>query len=86
MNISIKDDTIVQIWIRTSVKRDQELSQMAAQSKGSISQETIVRNHPWVEDPEAEMAAIKKEEEEQNGEISDMFPKDDPDDDQGGDE
>lgn len=78
MNIPIKDDTIVQTWTRTSVKNDLELSQIAAQSQGSISQETIVKNHPWVEDPEAEMAALKKEEEEQSREISDMFPPNDP--------
>ena len=86
MNIPIKDDTIVQTWTRTSVKNDQELSQIAAQSKGSISQETIVEHHPWVEDSAKEMERIKKEEEEQAGEISEMFPKQDPDDDQGGDE
>lgn len=81
LNVTIKDDTIVQTWTRTSVKNDLELSQIAAQSKGSVSQETIVKNHPWVEDPEAEMASIKKEEEEQGKEISDMFPKNNPDDD-----
>lgn len=86
MNIQIEDDTIVQTWTRTSVKNDQELSQIAAQSKGSISQETIVEHHPWVEDSAKEMERIKKEEEEQTGEISDMFPKNNPDDDQGGDE
>lgn len=86
MNIPIKDDTIVQTWTRTSVKNDLELSQIAAQSNGTVSKETIVKNHPWVEDPESELAAIKKEEEEQNREISDIFPKNNPDDDQGGDE
>lgn len=75
LNISIKDDAIIQTWTRTSVKNDLELSQIAAQSKGSISQETIVAHHPWVEDPEAEMSALKKEEEESAKEISDMFPQ-----------
>ena len=49
--IPIKDDTIVQTWTRTSVKNDQELSQIASQSKGIVSDETIVAHHPWVEDP-----------------------------------
>lgn len=40
--ISIKDDTIVQTWTRTSVQNDQELSQIATQSKGIVSDETIV--------------------------------------------
>ena len=91
MNIPIKDDTIIQTWTRTSVKNDLELSQIAAQSHGGISQETIVEHHPWVEDSAKELERIKKEELEQTGEISDMFPKqkedpENPDDDQGGDE
>lgn len=62
LNLPIKDDTIKQTWTRTSVKNDLELSQIAQQSQGVISQETIVAHHPWVEDPEAEMAEIEKEE------------------------
>lgn len=88
--IPIKDDTVVQTWTRTSVKNDQELSQIAAQSKGTISEETIVVHHPWVEDTEAEMEAIKREAEEQEEaakEISNMLPPgQDPDGGQGGDE
>lgn len=92
MKIPIKDDVITQTWTRTSVKNDLELSQIASQSRGTISQETIVERHPWVEDSTKELERIKKEESEQSGEISDMFPKqkEDPDnpddDDQGGDE
>ena len=82
-DISIKDDTIVQTWTRTSVKNDQELAQIASQSKGIISDETIVDHHPWVEDPEKEMEMIRKEESEVE-EISQMFPKNDPIDDPDG--
>ena len=87
-NIQIKDDTIVQTWTRTSVKNDQELSQIATQSKGVISDETIVAHHPWVEDPEKEMELLKAQEESSIGELSDMFPKagDGQNPDQGGDE
>lgn len=74
-NIQIKDDTIVQTWTRTSVKNDQELSQIASQSKGVVSDETIVAHHPWVEDPEKEMELLKAQEENSMGELSDMFPK-----------
>lgn len=85
MNIQIKDDIITQTWTRTSVKNDLELSQIAAQSKGSISKETIVERHPWVEDSTVELERLKKEEDAMAAEISDMFPKqktnpDDPDD------
>lgn len=87
-NIQIKDDTIVQTWTRTSVKNDQELSQIASQSKGVVSDETIVAHHPWVEDPEKEMELLKAQEENSMGELSDMFPKagDGQNPDQGGDE
>ena len=73
--IPIKYDTIVQTWTRTSVKNDQELSQIASQSKGIVSDETIVAHHPWVEDPEKEMELLKEQEENGMSEISDMFPE-----------
>lgn len=87
--ISIKDDTIVQTWTRTSVQNDQELSQIATQSKGIISDETIVAHHPWVDDPEKEMELLQEQEDAGTAEISEMFPQNEPDknkDDQGGDE
>lgn len=84
--IKIKDDTIVQTWTRTSVKNDQELSQIASQSKGIISDETIVSHHPWVDDPEKEMDLLKEQEESSAADISDMFPKDDVPGDEGGEE
>lgn len=75
-NIPIKDDVITQTWTRTSVKNDQELANIAAQSKGIISDETIVRNHPWTEDAEEEIRQIRKEEAEEingEGEYNDIF-------------
>lgn len=87
--ISIKDDTIVQTWTRTSVQNDQELSQIATQSKGIVSDETIVAHHPWVDDPEKEMELLQEQEDAGAAEISAMFPNNEPDknkDGQGGDE
>lgn len=84
--IKIKDGTIVQTWTRTSVKNDQELSQIASQSKGIISDETIVSHHPWVDDPEKEMELLKEQEESSAADISDMFPKDGVPGDEGGEE
>lgn len=82
--IKIKDGTIVQTWTRTSVKNDQELSQIASQSKGIISDETIVSHHPWVDDPEKEMDLLKEQEESSAADLSDMFPKEDTPGDKGG--
>lgn len=83
--IKIKDGTIVQTWTRTSVKNDQELSQIASQSKGIISDETIVSHHPWVDDPEKEIDLLKEQEESSAADISDMFPKEGALGDEGGD-
>lgn len=93
-NLPIKDDAIVQTWTRTSVRNDQELSQIAQQSLGVISDETIVSKHPWVEDPAKEMELLEKQAEkaaENQKEISEMFPKDkkkleDPEDPEAGEE
>lgn len=43
------------------VQNDQEMSQIAQQSTGIISQETIVRNHPWVENVQDELDKLKEE-------------------------
>ena len=64
LGIVIKDDTILQTWTRTSVKNDLELSQIAQQSSGVISDETIVTNHPWVENPTEELDRLKQQKEE----------------------
>lgn len=78
LGIKIKDDTIVQTWTRSSVRNDQELSLIAQQSAGVISDETIVSKHPWVENPAKEMELLNAQHEkdaEEKKEISDMFPK-----------
>lgn len=74
LSIQIKDDTIVQTWTRTSVKNDLELSQIAQQSSGVISDETIVEHHPWVEDSSKEMERLKKQEVEKEKEL-DPYPE-----------
>ena len=78
LGIPIKDDTIVQTWTRTSVRNDLELSQIAQQSIGVISDETIVEHHPWVEDAAKELERLQKQEEkaqEQMADYQDAFQK-----------
>lgn len=55
---------IIQTWTRNMVQNDLETAQIAAQSVGVISDQTIVKNHPWVDDAEAELKQMKKEKEE----------------------
>lgn len=72
-NIQIKDNAIIQTWTRTMVQNDQELAQIAQVSAGVISDETIIRNHPWVENPQDEMDRLKEEKAEKVKEAQEAF-------------
>ena len=75
---NIKCDNIVQTWTRTCIKNEQEQAAICKDSVGIISQKTILKNHPFVEDVEAELKQLKKENEEktQNADIyQQMFTK-----------
>ncbi|KXG78276.1 phage portal protein [Thermotalea metallivorans] len=57
------DSATVQVTFRrTMITNDLEDVQIASQSKGVISDKTIVANHPWVEDVAEELDRIKKQE------------------------
>lgn len=59
------DSTTVQVTFRkTMITNDREDTEIASLSKGVISDETIVANHPWVEDVAEELDRLKKQEEE----------------------
>lgn len=75
LNLEIKDDVVVQTWTRTSVRNDTELASIAQQSNGIVSNETILKNHPWVENAEQEKQQIKKEAGEESGTYQDAFQK-----------
>lgn len=66
--------TITQTWTRNMISNDLENAQIANMSKGVISDETVVKNHSWVENPEEEIKKIKKENSEQN-EYENIIPK-----------
>lgn len=72
--LNIQADTITQTWTRTSVSNDTELADIAAQSKDVISDETIVKNHPWVDNPTKELERLKAQRAEQTPEF-DSIPK-----------
>jgi len=58
------DKTIIQTWTRNMINNDLEDAQIAGMSKGIISDTTILKNHPWVEDVEAEKKLMEEEEKE----------------------
>ena len=68
---NIKCDNIVQTWTRTCIKNEQEQATICKDSVGIISQKTILKNHPFVEDVEEELKQLQKENEEkaQNSDV-----------------
>lgn len=62
---SIECDSIIQTWTRTSIKNDTEQAQICKDSVGIVSKKTILKNHPLVEDADAELKQIEKEEAEE---------------------
>jgi len=61
------ESTEVQVTFRkTMITNDKENVEIAKESKGIISDQTIVANHPWVEDVTEELDRLKKQEEVQD--------------------
>lgn len=68
-----KTKTITQTWTRNMISNDLENAQIANESKDTISDETIVKNHPWVENPEDEIQKMKKQKEEAQKRQQEIF-------------
>ena len=62
-NKSVKN--IIQTWTRNAIRSESELVDICSKSKGIISDKTIIKNHPLVDDPEQEEKQIAKEQKEQ---------------------
>lgn len=65
--------SINQTWTRNMISNDLENAQIAVESKDVISDETIIKNHPWVEDPEKEIEKVKKQKEEAQKRQQEIF-------------
>ena len=61
---SIDPDTIVAIFTRAMPKNLLEISQYVANLKGTVSQKTLLAQIPFVDDPDAEIKAVEKENED----------------------
>ena len=64
-SLNIKCGTIIQTWTRTCIKNDTEQAQICKDSVGIVSKKTILKNHPLVEDADAELKQLEKEEKEE---------------------
>lgn len=69
LKVDVKDIEITFNFNRTM--NDLEQSQIGAQSQ-YLSKETIVRHHPWVDDPQAEIERIEQEQIEYNQQLPDI--------------
>lgn len=65
--------TIIQTWTRNMISNDLENAQIASDSKDVISDETIRKNHPWVENLEEETKKMKKQKEEAQKRQQELF-------------
>ncbi|MFR8116893.1 MAG: phage portal protein [Clostridia bacterium] len=68
-----KTRTITQTWTRNMISNDLENAQIASDSKDTISDETIIKNHPWVENPEEEIKKVQKQKEEAQKRQQELF-------------
>lgn len=60
----IECNKIIQTWTRTCIKNDTEQAQICRDSVGIVSKKTILKAHPLVEDADAELKQLEKEEQE----------------------
>ena len=59
-----RNDKVTITFNKSKIMNEAEQVQMANQSKGVISDDTILANHPWVEDVEAEKEKIEQQQED----------------------
>ncbi len=74
--LNIKDwenKPITQTWTRNMISNDLENAQIASQSVDIISDDSIIKNHPWVEKPEEEIKKLKKQREEAQKRRQEIF-------------
>lgn len=65
----IEASNITQTWTRTAIANDAELATICKDSVGIISNKTILKNHPFVENADAEEKQLAKEKETQAAEL-----------------
>lgn len=66
-NIAVTN--ITQTWTRTAIANDSELATICKDSVGIISNKTIMKNHPFVENADEEEKQLAKEKEQQQSEM-----------------
>ncbi|HBF0844941.1 TPA: phage portal protein [Clostridioides difficile] len=75
-SLNLECNIVNQTWTRNAIANDLELAEICAKSVGIVSDKTVCKNSPIVEDVEYEIAQIKKEKEEVQREYDDLIPND----------
>lgn len=70
-----EDEQVDVIFNRDMMISESEVIANCQQSVGVLSDETIVANHPWVDDPVAELERLKKQKESEMDEYNNAFQK-----------
>jgi len=52
---------IIQTWTRSAIRSDSELADICEKSVGLVSNKTILKNHPFVENADEEEKQLEKE-------------------------
>lgn len=73
--IDVPEDKVPE-WIfnRDIINVEAEAIEMCVKSKGIISEQTLVANHPWVKDVEKELAQLDEEKEKSMNEMGGDYP------------
>ncbi len=66
---NFSDEAVTVIFNRDILVNESEAIDDCAKSEGLISQETIVKQHPWVDDPEEELRRIEAEKQKSMEEV-----------------
>lgn len=73
LDLCMESKCIVPVFSRSLPKNLLELSQIVTNLKGSVSVSTLIRQIPFVEDPEKELEEIKEEERENANKQKELF-------------
>lgn len=74
--LNVECKSIIQTWTRTAITNDSELADICTSSVGLLSNMTLYKNHPFVEDADKEAEQKKKEDEEKERVYPPNFNKD----------
>ena len=73
-----EQEEITVIFNRDILINESEAIDNCAKSQGIVSDETIVEQHPWTKDADAELERLKKEKEEKMADYMGAFPQTPP--------